>query len=70
VHMGTMMSLSSACCVCQWRAEVEVWVVVANGAEEGLCSLCSSLELRGSIYIRDMLLESLSNCGNGSVHNP
>jgi hypothetical protein len=43
--------------------------VVTNSTEEGLRSLCSSLELGGSVYIRDVLLESLSNCGNGSVHN-
>ena len=44
--------------------------VVTNSTEEGLRSLCGSLELGGSVYIRDMLLESLSKCGNGSVHKP
>jgi hypothetical protein len=44
--------------------------VVTNSTEEGLCSLFGSLELGGSIHTCDVLLESLSKRGNGSVHIP
>ena len=43
---------------------------VTNSTEEGLRSLCGSLEVGGSIYFRDVLLESLSKRDTGSVHNP
>lgn len=44
--------------------------VVANSTEEGSSSLCGSLEIGGSVYIRDVLLESLTKRSNGSVRIP
>ena len=41
--------------------------VVTNCTEERLCSFCGGFELGGSVHIRDVRLESLSKCGNGSV---
>lgn len=44
--------------------------VVANSTEEGSSSLSSSLEVGGGVYIRDVLLESLTKRSNVSVRIP